>query len=250
MVIECVPNKMPKARTAGFNTTHWSLVQAAASPTSGSREALTALCQTYWRPVYAFIRRKGYDQDQSLDLTQGFFAVLIEKNYLVAADRERGKFRSFLLTAAKHFLSHEWEREHAQKRGGFHSVVSMDLIEAESWYAPAAVTEETPERLFERQWALALLARVLGKLRDEFEVDGKKDRFEILATFLDRDADPARYKELAIPTGLSPGALRMMVLRMRRRYRTLLREEIAQTVVDPEEIDSEMRFLLSALRKS
>jgi DNA-directed RNA polymerase specialized sigma24 family protein len=250
MVIECVPNKMPRGRTAGFNTTHWSLVQAAAAlPTADSREALAMLCQTYWRPVYGFIRRKGNDRDQSLDLTQGFFAVLIEKNYLIAADRERGKFRSFLLTAVKHFLAHEWEREHAQKRGGFHSLVSIDLVEAEAWYAPAAVTEETPERLFERQWALSLLARVLGKLREEFETEGKRDRFETLASFLDRDSDPARYKELAEPMGASPGALRMLVLRMRRRYRTLLREEIAQTVADPEEIDSEMRFLLTALRK-
>jgi len=250
MVIECVPNKMPKARTAGFNTTHWSLVRAAAAtPTQNSREALTTLCQTYWRPVYAFIRRKGHDRDRSLDLTQGFFAVLIGKNYLAAADRERGKFRSFLLTAVKHFLAHEWEREHAQKRGGFHTLVSIDLVEAESWYAPATVTDDTPEKLFERQWGLALLARVLGKLREEFASEGKMERFETLAVFLDCDSDAARYNELAEPMGLSPGALRMLVMRMRRRYRTLLRDEIARTVTDPEGIDSELRFLLAALRK-
>jgi len=249
-MIECIPTKMPNGRTSGFKTTHWTLVQAAAANlTVDSQQALTELCQTYWPPVYAFIRRKGHDQDQSLDLTQGFFALLLEKNYLTAADRKRGKFRSFLLAAVKHFLSHEWEREHAQKRGGFQSPVSIDIVKAEAWYVPAVVDDETPESLFERQWALSLLGRVLAKLRAEFDAVGKTDRFESLSAFLDQDAEPARYKELAEQMGLSAGALRMLVHRMRRRYRRLLREEIAQTVSGPEGTDAEIQFLLSVLRK-
>jgi len=248
-MIECVPNNMP-GRSSSFKTTHWSLVQAAAaSPTRDSQEALTDLCQTYWRPVYAFIRREGSDRDQSLDLTQGFFTLLLEKNYLMAADPQRGKFRSFLLTAVKHFLAHEWEREHAQKRGGFHVHISVDPVNAETWCVPAVVQEETPERLFERQWAVSLLGGVLDKLRAEFAIEGKADRFESLVGFLDQESDTASYKELAEQMDLSPGALRMLVLRLRRRYRRVLREEIAQTVASPEEIDEEIRFLLSALRK-
>jgi RNA polymerase sigma-70 factor (ECF subfamily) len=147
--------------TSGFQTTRWTLVQAAAeNPTADSREALAALCQTYWPPVYAFIRRNGFDQDQSQDLCQGFFALLLEKNYLGDADRRRGKFRAFLLTAVKHFLANEYHRSHALKRGGGQPSVSIDLVAAETWCAPALVEETTPEGLFERRWALSLLDHV------------------------------------------------------------------------------------------
>jgi RNA polymerase sigma-70 factor (ECF subfamily) len=197
--------------------------------------------------VYAFIRRYGYDQEQTQDLTQGFFTQLLEKRFLVDADQQRGKFRSFLLTAVKHFLANEWDREHALKRGGGRIPVSIDLVEAEKWYVPAVVAEATPESLFERRWALSLLEHVLTRLRAEFAAAGKSAQFENLSPFLNRDSGDEHYDELAARMGASPGALRMSVHRMRRRYRSLLRDEIAQTVSTPEEIDDEIRFLLSTL---
>jgi len=239
---------MISSPTPGFQTTRWTLVQAAAvSPTTDSRQALATLCQTYWHPVYAFIRRNGHDRDQAQDLAQGFFALLLEKNYLVAANRQRGRFRSFLLTAVKHFLANEWDREHAQKRGGGQVPISIDAVEAEKWYVPAVVEEATPESLFERRWALSLLEHVMARLHAEFAVAGKAEQLERLSVFLNRDSEDARYKEVADEMGLSAGALRMSVHRIRRAYRQLLREEIAQTVSTPEETDEEIRFLLSTL---
>ena len=197
--------------------------------------------------MYAFIRRNGYDLEQAQDLTQGFFMQLLEKRFLVDADQQRGKFRSFLLTAVKHFLANEWDREHALKRGGGRAPLSIDAVEAERWYVPSVVAETTPESLFERRWALSLLENVLARLRAEFATAGKASLFEILSPLLNRDSGDQHYEELAGQLGTSAGALRMSVHRMRRRYRNLLREEIAQTVSTPEEIDDEIRFLLSTL---
>jgi RNA polymerase sigma-70 factor (ECF subfamily) len=205
------------------------------------------LCQVYWHPVYAYIRRRGYNWDQSQDLTQGFFALLLEKKYLADADRRRGRFRSFLLAAITHFLANEWDHAQALKRGGGHVLVSIDLIEAENWYVPEAVEAATPESLFERRWALSLLENVLARLRAEFAEVGKSDQFERLSVFLDQDPESGRYQELTQAMGLSAGALRMLVHRMRRKYRRLLRDEIAQTVSSPEETDEEIRFLMSKL---
>jgi RNA polymerase sigma-70 factor (ECF subfamily) len=234
--------------TPGFQTTSWSLVRAAAdAPTPGSREALAALCQRYWQPVYVFIRRQGYDREQAHDLTQGFFALVIEKNYLLSADRERGKFRSFLLTAVKHFLANTWDRANALKRGGGSVTISLDLVKAEGWHASGAVEQATPEILFQRRWALSLLENVMAKLRAEFADVGKASEFETLLTFLNKDSEPDSYEGLAQETGISAGALRMAVHRFRRRYRRLLRAEIAETVSGPEQIDEELRDLLSIL---
>jgi RNA polymerase sigma-70 factor (ECF subfamily) len=239
---------MPGSSTSGFHSTSWTLVKAAAvNPTTESRQALARLCQTYWRPVYAFIRRKGYDQEQAQDLTQGFFALLLEKKYLADADRQRGKFRTFLLTSVRHFLSNEWDREKTQKRGGGQAAVSIDIVEAERWFVPALVEAATPESLFEQRWALSLLEQVMARLRAEFAAAGKSSQFESLVVFLDSDSEDARYSEVAKSMGLSPGAVRMLIYRMRRRYRRLLREEIAQTVSTPEETDEEIHFLLSTL---
>jgi len=247
-MIDCAANTMPSAKPSAFRTTRWSLVQAAAiDPTQDSRRALAILCQVYWHPVYAFVRRKGYDQDQSLDLTQGFFALLIEKNYLVTADPLRGRFRSFLLASVRHFLANEWDRANALKRGGGHAPVSIDLVEAERWYLPAVVDEATPESVFERRWAASLLEHVMVRLHTEFAAAGKSAQLESLSAFLNQDADDTHYEELANRTGMSSGALRMAVHRMRRKYRRLLREEIAETVATPEEVDDEIRFLLSAM---
>lgn len=223
------------------------MIAAAVNPTTDSRKALATLCQMYWSPVYAFIRRNGHDRDQAQDLTQGFFALLLEKNYLRDADQERGRFRSFLLTAVKHFLANEWDRAHALKRGGGQVPVSIDSVDVETWYAPAAVEETTPERLFERRWALALLEHVMAKLRAELAAMGKAEQFDRLLVFLTPDSEGARYEAVAAQMGVSAGALRMSVHRLRRTYRDLLRAEIAETVSTPEETDDEIRFLLSTL---
>jgi len=240
---------MPHAAGFQFRTTSWTLVLAAgANPTTDSRAALAALCEAYWGPVYAFVRRSGYDAEQSQDLTQSFFALLIEKHYLHAADRQRGRFRSFLLSALKHFLANEWDRANALKRGGGTTFVSIDRGAGEEWYAPAAVEESTPESLFEQRWALSLLDQVMRKLRTEFSASGRDHQFDTLSAFLNLSPDEGRYEAAAEALGMSAGAVRMAVHRLRKRFRELLRAEIAETVTAPEEIDDEIRFLLSTLR--
>jgi RNA polymerase sigma factor (sigma-70 family) len=232
-----------------FQTTSWSLILAAASNPADAREALATLCETYWNPVYAFIRRNGLDPDKAQDLTQEFFARLIEKNYLEDADSRRGRFRSFLLTSVKHFLANEWDRERALKRGGGRTPVSFDAAEAEQWYIPAAADEVTPETLFERRWAVSLLERVMSRLRAEYVAASKEKQFASMEIFLDQDSKEASYEEVAMRLEVSPGALRMSALRMRQRYRALLRAEIAETVAAPEEIDEEIKFLVSKLHR-
>jgi len=232
----------------GFHTTSWTLVRAASGdPTADSRQALAALCQKYWHPIYAFVRGRGYDPEQSKDLTQGFFALLIEKNYLLDADPKRGRFRFFLLGAVKHFLANERDRANTLKRGGGQVAVSIDLAEAEEWHMQAAVDQTTPESLYERRWALSLLENVMSKLRAEFAHVGKAKEFDRLSVFLNRDSESARYDTLAEEMGVSAGALRMSVHRMRRRYVSLLRAEVAESVSGPEEIDGELRYLMSIL---
>ena len=224
---------------------------AAVQPSAESRSALATLCQIYWHPVYAFIRRNGSDRDQAQDLTQAFFAVLLEKNYLGGAKQERGRFRSFLLTAVKHFLSNQRDRAQAQKRGGGQAELSLDLPinprEAEAWYSPVAVDDVTPERIFELRWAHSLLEQVMAKLRLEFANAGKAEHFDRLSDYLLGDSKGIPYDELSAEMGVSAGALRTQVHRMRRKYRDLLRGEIAQTVSTPAEIDDEIRFLLTTL---
>ena len=244
VVIDCVPLIRPPM--ARFETTSWTLVRAAAvEPTADSRDALAALCQRYWRPVYAFVRRRGHGRDESQDLTQGFFALLIEKNYLLDTDPRRGRFRSFILTAVKHFLANQWDRSQALKRGGGRVAVSIDLVDVEA--SQAAIDPTTPETLFERQWALSLLENVMAKLRAEFADVGKADEFDRLSTFLIGDPDAVRYETLAAERGVTAGALRIAVHRLRRRFRQLLRDEVADTVDRPEDVDDELRFLLATL---
>ena len=224
------------------------MLAAATNPTSDSRSSLAALCKVYWAPIYAFIRRNGYESDQAQDLTQAFFVALLEKNYLGDADRERGRFRTFLLSSLKHFLANERDKAHALKRGGGQIIVSIDPTEAEGWYGPEAVEQQTPESLFQRRWALSLLERVMAKLGVEWARMGKSEYFEKLSPMLEGDPAAHRYEDLGAELGTSAGALRVAVHRMRRRYRDLLRREIAETVSTPAQIDEEIRFLLSALR--
>jgi RNA polymerase sigma factor (sigma-70 family) len=232
-----------------FATTHWSLVlNAGHRGSTGSRRCLAALCESYWFPLYAFVRREGYSPPDAQDLTQEFFARLLEKKYLAVADPQRGRFRSFLLATLKHFLGHQRDRAKAQKRGGRRTTVSLDFQSAENRYNLEPAHELTPERLFERRWALALLERVLKGLRDEHAAAGKLDLFERLKEFLTGAGGSQPYQQIADELAMTEGAVKVAVHRLRRRYRELLEEEIAQTVAGPEEIEDERRALLAAVR--
>jgi RNA polymerase sigma-70 factor (ECF subfamily) len=229
-----------------FVTTRWSLIRAAQDPSAqASRAALAALCSAYWYPLYAFIRRQGHDAEEAQDLTQEFFARLLEKDGLAAVDRDKGRFRSFLLAACKHFLSNERDRARAQKRGGGRAVLPLDAAGAEGRYGSEPAHEETPERLFERRWALALLEQVLGRLREEYAAAGKGRVFERLKGHLTGDGVP--YAQVAADLSMSAGAVKVAAHRLRQRYRELLRDEIAQTLDDPGQVEEEIRDLFAAL---
>jgi RNA polymerase sigma-70 factor (ECF subfamily) len=229
-------------------TTHWSLVAAARDRDAPeAQEALAALCGSYWYPLYAFVRRQGFDAHQAQDLTQEFFARLLEKDFLQAVDPRKGKFRSFLLAACKHFLANERDRAAALKRGGGQSVVSLDFHTANDRFAQEPADPWTPERFFERQWALAVLDRVLARLRQEFDRAGKSDFFDRLKFALIGQRSQVPYSELARQLDMTEGAVKVAVHRLRQRYRELLREEVGQTVEEPGRIDEEIRELFAAL---
>src|SRR5215472_11836190 len=205
---------MREAVASNFPSTSWSLVvAAAANPTPDSRASLARICEAYWHPVFAFVRRTGYDRDQAQDLTQAFFTAMLEKNYLGNADRERGRFRTFLLASVKHFLANQWDKEHALKRGGGQTAVPIDPLEAAEWYASGAVEERTPESVFARRWASSLLLNVMAKLREEYDGMGKADYFDRLSPLLDGDPPAKSYGDLAGELGASSGALRVAVHR-------------------------------------
>ena len=231
-----------------FVTTHWSVVLTAGqSDTLRARDALARLCQTYWHPLYAYVRRLGNSPHDAQDLTQEFFARLLEKNYLADADESRGRIRSFLLAALKHFLANEWDKARAQKRGGGQVPIPIDIAVAEtSWsFEPADTT--TAEKIFERRWALTLLDRVLRRLREEFVRDGKEKLFEQLKTTLTEASRTVAYAEIARRLDTTEGAVKVAVHRLRQRYREVLRAEIADTVASPAEVEDELRNLFAAL---
>jgi RNA polymerase sigma-70 factor (ECF subfamily) len=231
-----------------FRTTRWSVVLAArdrASPEA--RQALQELCEAYWYPLYAFIRRYGHPAEEARDLTQEFFVRLMEKDFLALVDQSRGKFRSFLMTACKHFLANERDRARAVKRGGGREFLSIDARAGESRYVAEPTHDLTAERLFERRWALMLLHHVLGRLRDEFQQAGKGEQFEQLKVFLTGEKPAEHYAQAAEALRATPGAVRVAAHRLRRRYRDLLREEIARTVNDPDQVEAEIRDLWTAL---
>ena len=213
-----------------------------------SEAALATLCRLYWYPLYAYARRRLPDAEQAQDLTQEFFARLLEKNYLRQADRQRGKFRTFLLTAFQHFLAKERERAHAQKRGGGHRVLSLDFDSGERRYHREPSHDATPEALYERGWALMLLEQGLARLREEFAGLGKERLFECLKGTLTVGQTPQPYGELAAQLGMSREALKVTVHRLRRRYGELVRAEIAETVATAEEVEDELRNLFAAVR--
>lgn len=241
------PDKATEQVSRRFPTTSWSLIATAGDDSSHSAEALSELCTTYWMPVYAFIRRKRYSPEESEDLSQAFFARMLQHGTLLEARRERGRFRSFLLASVTHFLANEWDRSQTRKRGGEYTTLSFDFQSGEETYHREPYHELTPEALFAHQWATALLARVLGGLGDEYSKKGKRAQFEALKAFLTGDQDRGEYRQAGEQLGMSDAAVRTAVHRLRHRYGELLRQEIGATVVDPEEVDDEIRFLLAAL---
>jgi len=243
-------NPTTKAAFTGgiFATTHWTVVLAAGRGDSRAADvALEELCRTYWYPLYAYVRRQGHSREDAEDLTQGFFARLLEKNYLEGITSDGGKFRAFLLVALKRFLTNEWDRASRQKRGGGVSPLSLDWQDAESRYQIAPADNLSPDKLYDRAWAVVVLERVITRLRDESGVDGKAALYEQLKTFLMMGKSEIPYGHAAAALKMSEGAVRVAVHRLRRRYRELLREEVAQTLASPAQADEEMQSLFSAL---
>ena len=240
-----------ESETAGprvFATTHWSVVVTAGQGDSPpARRALETLCRAYWSPIYVYVRRKGYGPDDAQDLTQEFFAQLIAKEHLRLADREKGKFRTFLLATLDYFLAHEWSRAHRQKRGGQFSFISLDQQAPEERYRLEPADNDTPEKRFLRQWALTVLKQAMSRLEGECEANGKGALFREVRNLLSGERDGSAYAEIGRRLALSEGAVRVAVHRLRQRYGELLRGEIAQTVNGPEEVDEEMRYLMSVL---
>src|SRR5215467_1966551 len=229
-----------------FPTTRWSLVIAASDPKRKEvRSALASLCENYWYPLYAFLRRRGYPADQAQDLTQEFFIRLLEGRYLDRADPEKGRFRAFLLVSLKFFVSDEQDRNRAQKRGGG-ALLTLEFSSGEERYQREPAHDETPERIFERRWALSVLDQVVEKLRTEFVRHGRPEHFDQLKVFLLGRSD-APYAALALEMNISAGALKVAIHRLRKRYRELFRQEIADTVADPAEVESVLRFLAGGL---
>jgi RNA polymerase sigma-70 factor (ECF subfamily) len=238
----------PAPRAAVFATTRWTQVLAAgAGENTQARLALEHLCQTYWYPLYAYVRRRGHSPHDAQDLTQAFFARLLERKWVGDADRERGRFRTFLLTAMSRFLANEWDRVRAQKRGGLAPHVPVQLDTAETRYGHEPADNRTPEQYFDRRWALTLLDTVLQRLRAEYDREGKAELFTALSGTLvgGREAQP--YAALAAQLAMNEGAVKVAVHRLRKRYRQLLRAEIAQTTANPVDVDDELRHLFAVL---
>jgi RNA polymerase sigma factor (sigma-70 family) len=238
-----------------FATTRWSIVLAAggdrsAAAGTAARDALAVLCETYWYPLYAYVRRCGHVPEEARDLTQSFFVRLLDKNTVAAADPSRGRFRSFLLTALKNFLASEWSRASAEKRGGGRPILrlSADFDSAERQYAREPADTLTPERLYERRWALTLLDTVLAGLQEQYAAAGRAPLFDRLKPYLTGGAQAPPHAQTAADLGLTEGAVQVAVHRIRRRYRDLLRAHIAATVESPEQVDEEIRDLFRAVR--
>lgn len=232
-----------------FATTQWSAVLAAgedSSPTS--RRALEQLCATYWYPFYAYVRRQGHSFADAQDLTQEFFARLLDRKYLRLADRNRGRFRTFLLTSLKHFLINEWSKVNREKRGGGQKILSLDEEMAESRFAAEPAVDRPPDALYDWGWAAILLERTLAALRAEFKESGKQDVFERLKVFVWGEKNAMPYAAMAEQLGMTEGAVKVAVHRLRQRYGELLRAEVAQTVTTPVEVDEELRYLVSVIR--
>jgi len=242
MTADVRKSRAPDARD--FRTTHWSVVLCARDDRSGARAALERLCRTYWPPLYAYVRRSGMNLHDAQDLTQEFFARLLEKDWLEGVDRERGRFRSWLLAAMKHFLANEWKRGRRLKRGGAAAFCSLDEHDAEARLLHEPATD-SPEKVYERRWAMTLLDQVMARLRTEMAGAGKLAHFEALKFCLAGEKNA--YADVGAQLGISEGAVKIAVYRLRERYRALLRAEIAETVAAEEDIEDELRSLFAAL---
>jgi DNA-directed RNA polymerase specialized sigma24 family protein len=231
-----------------FPSTHWTMVLMAgqnASPEATA--ALETLCRTYWYPLYVYIRRKGHGAEEAQDLTQEYFLRLLEKNYLAHVDRQKGRFRCFLLAALNHFLANEWRRGQTAKRGGGHPLIPLDERNAESRYALEPVSDLSPEKIYERHWALAVLGQALARLREESVAAGRTQQFDLLKGFLTTEAEEGDYDAAAVRLGMRFGTVAVLVHRLRQRYREMLRNEIARTVASQAEVEDEIRWLFAAL---
>jgi RNA polymerase sigma-70 factor (ECF subfamily) len=242
-------NSSRPATTPGdiFATTHWTVVLAAGQRhTPQSDRALEELCRTYWFPLYAYTRRHGHSKEDAEDLTQAFFARFLAKNYLEGLNAERGRFRAFLLASLKHFLANEWDKSQRQKRGGPLEHLSLDWQVADTQFQIASTTEPSPDQAFDREWAMALLGKVVDRLRGECDADGKGKQFEQLKIFLTAGKGALSHADAARSLDMDETAVRVAVHRLRKRYRALLRDEIAQTLSDPSQVAEEIQALFGA----
>lgn len=238
------------ARQAVFATTHWSVVLTAGrQDTARAENALAKLCQTYWYPLYAYVRRRGYSAEDAQDLTQEFFARLLQRQSLASADPNRGRFRSFMLGVMNHFLADEWNKARAQKRGGGAKLLPLQFDTAETRYGHEPADKTTPEQNYERRWAMTLLEAVLCRLADEYKQEGRAELFAELNPCLVGERTGQPYAELAARLGVNEGTIKSAVHRLRQRYRQLLRDEIANTVAEPDEVDAELRHLFTILSR-
>lgn len=243
------PSNTGPTSPAQFATTHWSVVLAAGGFSNDRRAAaLEQLCRTYWYPLYFYIRRRGNGPEDAQDLTQEFFARLLEKQWLEGVENNGSRFRSFLLTALNGFLANQHDRATAKKRGGGQMLFSLDAEQAERRYALEPATTESPERLFDRRWAVTVLDRAIARLKQETEASGRQRQFECLNPFLSREPEPGEYEPIAAALGVNSGTIGVSVHRLRQRYRECVRTEIAQTLADPAQVDAEMMQLFAALR--
>lgn len=231
---------------APFDVTDWGMVLLAAQHGSPLQtQALESLCSTYWCPLYAYLRGRGYVRADAKDLTQEFFARLIQKDFLKDVDRAKGKFRSFLLASLKHFLANEWDKQHAEKRGGKHAFVSLDDEMAETKYQLEAVSGDTPESLYDVHWALTVVEEALVNLQAEWNADSKRAEFDELRRFLANAPKPAEYEQIAARLGKTKDAVAQAVVRLRRQWWRILDKEVARTVTDPAQIEDEVQFIKS-----
>jgi len=238
----------PPPRSGRFATTRWSLVLAAGGQADArSAEALSSLCELYWYPIYAFIRRQGCSASDAADLTQEFFLRVLEKNYFRALDPARGRFRGFLCASVRHFLSNERDRARSLKRGGARPPISLDVDAAEGRYQLEPPDDLTPEKLFDRRWALILLDRALTQVGQDYAETNKAALFENLKGFLTGDSSGIPYAQIARTMDMTEGAVKVAVHRLRRHFRDALVEQIAETVSDPADIDAEITYLMKAV---
>jgi RNA polymerase sigma-70 factor (ECF subfamily) len=240
--------RAPDTQRPVFETTHWSIVMAAGdSQKPDVRAALATLCEKYWHPLYAYVRRRGYGVEEAQDLTQEFFTRFLEKNHLKNVHPDLGKFRSFLLASMNHFLADEWDRASAHKRGGGQVPISLDLTNAEGRLLNEPGHDLSPEKLFERRWAQALVENVLASLRETYAASGKEILFDALRGGLTGETDKLPYAKLADDLNMAETAVRVAIHRLRKRYRNALWQEAAHTVAEGEDVQAEIHYLFKSL---